>query len=167
MEAGAGAPLYHSIGVFCNLAGKNLCGVGIARLDGVLGTCGETTSAANALTMIDMCLAVFNARAIMGTDAYAGAAADAERRIDNGFSFPMLLHLTGAGTAAHTQVFQRATKAGLLMTLEVAERNNDVCVHDGLTDLGFLYIGKIDGDKGIHSVKDTKDRTHAYGYFQI
>lgn len=149
MEAGAGASLYHCIGVFRNFAGKDFCGVGIAGLDGVLGTCGETAAAADTFAVIDMSLAVFNTGAIMGADAYAGTTADAKLRIDNGFSFPVLFHLAGAGATAHAKVLQRAAKAGLLMAFEVAERNHDVRIHDGLTDLGFLYIGKIDGDKGL------------------
>ena len=71
MEAGAGASLYHGIGVFCNFAGEDLCRVGIAGFDGVLGTCGETAAAADTFAVIDMGLAVFNAGAVMRTDTYA------------------------------------------------------------------------------------------------
>ena len=52
----------------------------------------------------------------------------------------MLLHLAPAASAAHAQVFHRAAKAGLLVSLEVAQGKNYVGLHNGLADFGGLNV---------------------------
>ena len=97
--------------------------------------------------MVDMRLSVFQHGAPVSADSGAGSAADAERGVDDGLALPVLLHLAGAGAAAHAEVFQRTAEACLFMALEMAQRDDDVGIHDGLADLGFLYQREIDGDK--------------------
>ena len=72
----------------------------------------------------------------MGTLGGTLPAAHAVLLIDHRLTLSVLLHLAPAGTAAHAQVLNGAAKAGLLMTLEVGQRNDHVSLHNGLADLG-------------------------------
>ena len=76
----------------------------------------------------------------MGADLDAAAAAYTERLIHMRLSGAVHLHLSGAGPAAHTDVFQRAAEARRFMPLEMIQRDEHIRVHDGASDLGFLHI---------------------------
>ena len=76
----------------------------------------------------------------MGADRDAAAAAYTERLIHMRLSGTVHLHFSGAGTAAHTDVFQRAAEARRFMPLEMIQSDEHIRVHDGASDLGFLHI---------------------------
>ena len=135
---------YNRIGIFCDFLRKDCRGIADTGLNGILGTDCEAASAADAFVVIDMCFSVFNRRTAVRTDADTGTAADTKCRIHNGFSFPVLLHLSGAGTAAHTEIFEGAAEACLFMPFKVAQGNHHVGIHNGLSDLGFLDKRQID-----------------------
>ena len=52
----------------------------------------------------------------------------------------MLLHLARAATAAHAEILHAAAEARLLVALEMGERNDDVGIHERVTDLGLLHV---------------------------
>jgi len=106
----------------------------------------DAAAAADALAVVDRTLAVRDVGRVVRADARAGAAADAEVLLDVGLAGRMHFHLARAAAAAHAEVLERAAEADLLVALEVGERDNDVGVHDGAADLGFLHIfSALDG----------------------
>lgn len=76
----------------------------------------------------------------VGAFLLAAAAATAQTLLNVRFSAAVLLGLSGAGTAAHTDIFDRAAKAGHLMTLEVRQADKNISIHDGTSNLGSLHI---------------------------
>ena len=57
----------------------------------------------------------------MRTDPIAGTTADAGTLIYAWLAFTVLLHLAGTGTAAHSDIFDRAAKACRFMTFEMRQ----------------------------------------------
>ena len=51
----------------------------------------------------------------------------------------MLLHLAGPAAAAHTKVFDGAAETGGLVALEMAEADDNVSIHDSVTDLCVFH----------------------------
>ena len=76
----------------------------------------------------------------MGAGAGAGHAADAAVLVDVGFARRMLLHLARSAAAAHADVLERPAEAGLVVPLEMGERDKDIRVHDRAADLGILHM---------------------------
>ena len=66
----------------------------------------------------------------------AAAEVFLHRRVAGG----VLLHLAGAGAAAHADVLDGTAEAGGLVALEVAQADEDVGVHDGAADLSGLAV---------------------------
>src|SRR5664280_2662431 len=66
-----------------------------------------------------------------GTDA--GTAGGALDDVDTWLGLRVHLHLATPRTTAHAEILERATEAGLLMPLEVRERDDDVGVGDRLS----------------------------------
>ena len=58
------------------------------------------------------------------------------RRVAGG----VLLHLAGAGAAAHADVLDGTAEAGGLVALEMAQADKDVGVHDGAADFSGLAV---------------------------
>ncbi len=50
---------------------------------------------------------------------------------DMGLSGRVLLHLSGPAPAAHSDILDGTAESGLLVALEVGERDEDIRVHDG------------------------------------
>ena len=75
----------------------------------------------------------------MSTVFGTSLTADTFLLIDGWPSAVVHLHLSGTGTAAHSNILQGAAKPGSLVAFKVIQGNKDVCVHDGGSDLGFLY----------------------------
>ena len=145
----AGPVLANGIGILRHLVVQQLVGVLEGGLDGILGADRQAAAAAHALVLVDMGLAVFDHRGAVGADALAGTAANALFFLHEGLAVTVLLHLAGAGAAAHAQVLQRAAKAGGFMALEVGQGDHHVGIHNGLADLGLLHILQIDGNQGL------------------
>ena len=76
----------------------------------------------------------------VGTFLLTAAAAPAELFLDVWFSTAVLIGLTGARTAAHADIFDRAAEAGHLMSLEMGQADKDIGVHDGAADLSFFDV---------------------------
>ena len=55
----------------------------------------------------------------------------------------MLLHLSGTASASHTDILQSTAKAGCLMSLEVAETDKNICVHDSMADQGSFTVFSV------------------------
>ena len=66
----------------------------------------------------------------------AAAEVFLHRRVAGG----VLLHLAGAGAAAHADVLDGTAEAGGLVALEVAQADEDVGIHDGAADLCGLAV---------------------------
>ena len=90
--------------------------------------------------MVDGRFAVCEFRGSVCADLLAAVTSDTEILIDVRLAGAVHLHLAGSGTAPHTDVFQRAAEAGGLMSFKMSQRNENIRVHDRLSDLGFLYI---------------------------
>ena len=52
----------------------------------------------------------------------------------------MLLRFTSARSATHANIFDSAAKAGHLMPLKVGEADENIGIHNGAANLGFLDI---------------------------
>ena len=88
-------------------------------------------------------------------------AADAPLGLDVGLAGGVLLHLARAAAAAHAEVLHAATKAGLLMALEVREADHDVRVHEGVADLGLLdVLAASNGDEGLVGALEAVGNDH-------
>src|SRR5699024_4562913 len=105
------------------------------------GAHADAPAAADALTIVDGALAVFDLGAVVGADLLARAAADALLLIHNGLAGGVHFHLAGARAAAHAQVLEGTAEARHLMPLEVVEGDDDVGIHDGAADLGGFTEG--------------------------
>ena len=149
------AVLYYGVGVLRDFAGEHGRRAGPARLYGVLRTDRDAPAAADALVVVDAGLAADHARSVVGADTHAGAAANAALCLDHGLALAVLLHLARARAAAHAEVLERAAEARLLVALEVAQGDDNVSVHDGLTDLGLLDQGQVDGHQGLVGALET------------
>ena len=87
-----------------------------------------------------MCLAAFVGNGI-GT-AFLCTVSAAAALLFNDMRLPgvVLVHLAGAASASHTDIFECSAEAGCLMTFEMGETDQDVGVHDGMADICLLEI---------------------------
>ena len=76
----------------------------------------------------------------MGTVSLAGMAADTLVLKNKGAGSVVHLHFSGAGAAAHSDIFDRASETGRSVALKVVQGDKNVGVHNGLPNLGFLHI---------------------------
>ena len=86
-------------------------------------------------------------------------AATTDIRIDCRFSTGMLLHLSGAASASHTDIFQCTAKARCFMAFEVAQTDKNICVHDCMTNQCCFAIFSVDNRNfdfigSSHSISD-------------
>src|SRR5450830_1305221 len=88
-----------------------------------------------------------------GTDA--GTAGDALDDVDTRLGLRVHLHLPAPRTTAHADILERAAEAGLLMPLEVRERDNDVGVGNCSADLGSLATLEMDGNLAVVRALET------------
>ena len=143
-----GAILQDSQCVFRDLAVEDVIGLVICGTNRVLGANADAAAATDTLVVVDGCLLICNSDGIVGADLGAGTTAHAAGSADTGLARGVHLHLAGAGAAAHTDVLQRAAKAGSFVTLKVVQRNHDIRIHNRAADLCFLHIFAVNGDKG-------------------
>jgi len=79
----------------------------------------------------------------------AGTASGALDNVDTRLGFRMHLHLATPRTTAHAEIFERAAEAGLLMPLEVRERDDDVGIGNCSTDLGCFTALEMNGNLAV------------------
>src|SRR5450830_546995 len=84
-----------------------------------------------------------------------GTASGALDNVDTRLGFRMHLHLPAPRTTAHADILERAAEAGLLMPLEVRERDNDVGVGNCSADLGSLATLEMDGNLAVVRALET------------
>ena len=133
-----GPAVHHRKGIFGHLLVDQPLLLPPGGLDRIFRTNADAATAADTAGVIDLRLSVAEGRCVVGTDAGAGMAADAERAIHRGLAVAVLRHLSCAGTASHAEIFDRAAESGHFMPLEVVERNDDIGVHDGAPDPRLL-----------------------------
>ena len=83
---------------------------------------------------------VLKFRSIMSTDLSTFFAADTQLLIYMRFACTVHFHFSGAGTAAHTDVFQSSAKTGAFMSFEMGEGKEYVGIHDCASDFRFFYV---------------------------
>lgn len=133
------ASVAYGLGVLGDFAVEHVvCTVG--RIDGLHRTYAHAAATAGTFRLKDRALAVFDTRRAMCAVLNALAAADAARLTHARLAGTVHVHFTGAGAGAHAEVFQRAAKAGGDMPFCVAERNDDICVHDCTANLRCAQI---------------------------
>ena len=76
----------------------------------------------------------------MCTDFCTLFTSDTQILIDMRFSCAVHFHLSCTGTASHTDILQCTAETGRFMTFKMTQRNENICVHNGTTDLGFFYV---------------------------
>src|SRR5450756_1811370 len=84
-----------------------------------------------------------------------GTASGALDNVDTRLGFRMHLHLATPRTTAHAEIFERAAEAGLLMPLEVRERDNDVGIGNCSTDLGCITALEMNGNLAVIRALET------------
>ena len=56
----------------------------------------------------------------------------------------MLLHLSGAASASHTDIFQCTAKARCFMAFEMAQTDKNICVHDRMANQCCFAVFSVD-----------------------
>lgn len=132
--------VHDCFGVFRDFAVENDVGFIISASNRVGRAYADAAAAADALIVVDMCFFVRDGDGAVCADTCAHAAADARVLVHLRLACIVLLHLAGARTAAHADVFQAAAEAACLVALEVGQRDKHIRVHDGLSDFGLLDV---------------------------
>lgn len=132
----------YSFGVFSHAAVEKGIGRVVIKGNGVKVAGSQTASAAYAAVQIDLHLAgVFiEDKAIVGTFLLAFAAASAKLRGNMGFSAAVLFGLSGSGAAAHTDIFDSASKSCGFVAFKMGQADKYIGIHNSTADLGFFYI---------------------------
>ncbi len=144
--------VHHRLGVLGHTAPQLLHGAVVVRPDCVRIAHGNTPAAAHAFVVVNGGLPLpVVGNGVVGALKGALAAADTVFLGYRGLACRVLLHLAPAASAAHAQVFHRAAKAGLLVSLEVAQGKNYVGLHNGLADFGGLNVLRS-GYRNLHIV---------------
>ena len=117
----ARAILTYRIRILCHLVIEHRHRIIIVRSDRILRADSQATSATDTLVMIDMYLVVLHDRRSMCTDFLTGTASHTLRLINTWLTVTMLLHLSGTGSASHTDILDCATESCRLMSLEMSQ----------------------------------------------
>ena len=138
----AGPPVHHRLGVLGHAAVQLLDRGPVGKLDGVKVAGADAAAAAHAGIGVDVHLAggLVKDQAVVGALPLAAAAAAALVLVDQGDAVAVLLLFAGAAAAAHAQVLDGAAEARLLVPFEVVQADDDVRVHNGAADAGFLDV---------------------------
>ena len=125
-------------------------------------------SATDAVVVIDHCLVLgVERKGMVVAMAHAYAAAYAVVAVDCGFRVSVHLQLSPYRAAAHAEVLQCAAESGHLMPLEVGERDDDVGVGQGCSNLRSLAIfGVVEWNLAVFNTLDTvgDDNWSLHGY---
>ena len=108
-------------------------------------TAGTDAAAASfAFVIVNDCFFIHIGNCIASAFFCTAVAATTDIRIDRRFSTGMLLHLSGAASASHTDIFQCTAKARCLMAFEMAQADKDICVHDRMANQCCFAIFSVD-----------------------
>ena len=112
--------------------------------DGLGGANIQAAAAAVALVPVHCHLAVcIQIGGIVGADVGAGTASHALFGIHHGTAVAVHVPLAGPGAGTHAQILQCAAETGFLVALEVIQGDDDVGIHNGTADEGFLHIHAV------------------------
>ena len=136
-----GAAIQHCFGVFSDLVAQQFVGILIGGMDRLDGTLTDAAATTGALCQVNVHLAV-----ILQNGCAMGAAIGADTAT---YAVFLVYHGTASGvhflfalkrTAAHADILQRTAEAGSLVTLEMVQGDENVGIHYGTADLGFLHV---------------------------
>ena len=132
----------HRLGIFRHLVVEELRSMVVGRVEGIEITCGNASSATQAIVGIDLHLHGFLVvyQPVVGTLEHATLASAALRLADLDFSADVLVALAGTRTASHTDVLDGTAEARHFMSLEVVEADEHIGIHHRTADLRLLYI---------------------------
>lgn len=104
---------------------------------------------------------------LVGALLHAGLAAHALVLVDRGLTVVVLLFLTGAGAAAHTDVLDGSAKTRHFMSFKMVQGDEHVGVHNSSADFGGLDILAVDGDfhiiGALQAVTNEDGASHSHG----
>ena len=96
-----------------------------------------------AFIIVNDCFFIYIRNRIASAFFCTAVAATTDIRIDRRFSTGMLLHLSGTASASHTDILQSTAKGGCLMSLEMAETDKNICVHDSMSKQGSFAVFSV------------------------
>ena len=123
-------------------------------------TAGTDAAAASfAFVIVNDCFFIHIGNCIASAFFCTAVAATTDIRIDRRFSTGMLLHLSGAASASHTDIFQCTAKARCFMAFEMAQTDKNICVHDCMANQCCFAIFSVDNRNfdfigSSHSISD-------------
>ena len=136
------------LGILCHLAVQQLRSVKVGKIDSVEVTSAQAAATTDTLLSVNLHFAAIlvKNKSIVCTLRQAQLTTAATLLADAGLATAMLLGLTRARAATHTDILNRATEACHLVALEVAQADKYICVHNGATNLCSLHIlSALDG----------------------
>ena len=104
----------------------------------------DAATASFAFVIVNDCFFIHIGNCIASAFFCTAVAATTDIRIDRRFSTGMLLHLSGAASASHTDIFQCTAKARCLMAFEMAQADKDICVHDRMANQCCFAVFSVD-----------------------
>jgi len=108
-------------------------------------TAGTDAAAASfAFVIVNDCFFIHIGNCIASAFFCTAVAATTDIRIDRRFSTGMLLHLSGAASASHTDIFQCTAKARCFMAFEMAQTDKNICVHDRMANQCCFAVFSVD-----------------------
>ena len=103
-----------------HLTVEQFIGAAVRIIDRIKAACADTAAAALALIIIDHSLPIHKCKCVASALLRTAAASAAELFTYGRLPVGMLLHLTGAAAAAHSDVLDRTAESGRLMPFEMA-----------------------------------------------
>ena len=136
------AAIKDSLGIFCHAPVQKFVGREIGKGNSIEITRSQAATAADAIFFVNAHLLCFGIKgeSVVSTFLQAYLTTSAFGFVNLSFAAEVLLGLTGAGTAAHANIFDCPTKTGHLVPFEMRQADKHVCIHDGTSDLSSLYI---------------------------
>ena len=138
-----GTSVTDSLCILCHLAIKKLVCTAIRIVYGIIAAGPDTAATAFAFIVIDNCFLVYICNRITSALFRTTAATTTDIFMDGRLSAGMLLHFSGTASASHTDILQSTAKAGCLMSLEMAETDKNICVHDSMSDQGSFAVFSV------------------------
>ena len=135
-----GSSVADSLAVFCYFFSQN--GICVLRiiLNGVKGAGPDTSATALAEIMINIGFSCIIGNGVGTALSGTSAAASAVFLDDMGLSGIVLLHLASPASTAHADILQGSSESGGLVSLEMCQGQENIRVHDGMADIGFLKM---------------------------
>src|SRR5699024_7176869 len=97
--------------------------------------CSETPSASHAFFVVNTRFLLRKRDCPMSTVFRTDTASCADCVIHRRLPAVMLLHLTCAASASHTDIFETSAESCHFMSLEMTQTDEHICIHNSLSDL--------------------------------